>query len=210
MIKTKTILVLLLVCTNYLQAQTSKFSLGVIGGPSYSFYYKENYSDFITYRLLYTVGLTAQTNLNRRVSLTTNLLFDQKGEILRNLKPQNGTSNSKVDFVITYNYITLPIMGTYSFGKNNRFSVSVGPYISYFFLEKYELKSDGNTISSNRVTSLDNPIEAGLCLNFGTNIPITDKLNLNISARNNMGLVSPRLDYNTVQLLFGASYAIKK
>lgn len=214
MFKTTLILLALLIATADLHAQNNKFNLGVIGGPSYSFYYKENYSDFITYRLRYSVGLTAQTNLNRRVSITTNLLLEQRGAKLIGLNstaiiaPNGGSRPDEI--ISTQNYITLPIMGTYSFGKNNRFSVSLGPYISYFFLEMYALKSDSKTTSNYRATNINSPIDAGLCLNIGTNIPLTDKLSLNISARNNLGLISRRMDYNTVQLLFGASYAIKK
>lgn len=200
-----------LVIANWaVHAQTSKFNLGVIGGPSYSFDYTKKNIDYATYRLLYTVGLTAQAKLNEHVSLTTNLLFEQKGEIFMNLKPQIKTSNSKLDFAITSSYITLPIMCNYSFGKSNRFSLSAGPYISYLLHEKGELLTDNVISSTQRITSFSNPISAGLCLNLGTTFPIANQLNAHIFIRNNLDLISDRNKFNTTQLLFAITYNPKQ
>ncbi|TAE91215.1 MAG: PorT family protein [Bacteroidetes bacterium] len=206
-------LVTSLTITNWaVHAQTSKFNLGVIGGPSYSFHYGNDYYSSDRYRLLYTVGLTAQANLTNKFSITTNLLLEQRGEKLKGIiyfgsQTPNGYQTG--DAISTQNYITLPIMGTYNFGKNNRFSISMGPYISHLFLVKSELIFDGKT-TTNRVTNLDKPIEAGWCFNIGTNIPLTDKLHLGISARNNLGLITHRQDFNTIQLLLGVSYHFKQ
>ena len=207
-------LVTSLVIVNWsVYAQTSKFNLGVIGGPSYSFDYTKKNRDYATYRLLYTVGLTAQAKLNDRVSLTTNLLLEQRGERLEGgiFGGTIAPGSSRIgEAVSTENYITIPIMCTYSFGKHNRFSVSAGPYISYFFLSKYELKSEGKTTSSNKATDLYKPLSGGLSVNMGTTFPIANQLNAHIFIRNNLGLISYREDVNTIQLLLGVTYHFKQ
>jgi opacity protein-like surface antigen len=116
----------------------------------------------------FNFGAAADFYFSNRWSLKTKLIFDQKGW-------DNGffsDANNK-SFTTSYrlNYITLPVMANWHFGKKRNWYLNFGPYAGY-------LAGAKATDVSVDVKDYFHDTAIGFAFGIGTKIRLTDKVKL--------------------------------
>lgn len=104
-----------------------------------------------------------------RWSLKGKLIYDQKGwdhDVIQDL--DTGTyypTNYDV------NYLTIPVMANWHFGKKRNWYLDFGPYMGF-------LLSAHDTSFNTDVSSAFNSTDFGLALGIGVKIPVSDKIKI--------------------------------
>ncbi len=120
------------------------------------------------------VGLAADYFFSDRWSIKGKLIYDQKGwdngfiDIL-SFDPANPLTRYRTDFNL--NYLTVPVMANWHFGKKRNFYLDFGPYVGF-------LLSADETTFNNNVDEYFNSIDFGISFGIGVKIPVSDKLKI--------------------------------
>lgn len=124
---------------------------------------------FQSYRTGFNAGVGADFYFSNRWSLKTKLFFDQKGwgDGFFSVK----SSNDVYPTSFNLNYITLPVMANWHFGKKRNWYLNFGPYASY-------LAGAKATDVSVDVKDYFHNLDIGLTLGIGTKIKLADNLKL--------------------------------
>jgi hypothetical protein len=125
------------------------------------------------------LGLSGEYYFSDRWSLKTKLTYDQKGWakgfIIEDTSPAGGGS-SEVDGVqFNLNYLTIPVMASWHFGRNRNWYIHFGPYVG-FLLSASDNNNDGN------IKSLFHSTDIGLDTGIGLKFPVAKKVKLFIEA----------------------------
>lgn len=171
------ILFLIGICPVFCQGQSSKFQLGIEGGPSLStirydlFFFPSKYCEA---GLGGTVGVAFKYNINDRLAIKTNLSYERK-DILWNFKSYK-----------RWDYIVFPMLLQVKIGKARRFFVNAGPYVGYLLsmTEKYS-DTDINTLTDHYKR-----FDIGASMGIGFELPIFHQFSLTFEIRNNLGLLN--------------------
>lgn len=133
---------------------------------------------FQSYRDGFNAGMAADFYFSNRWSLKTKLLFDQKGggsgffsDITNEMYPAN----------FSLNYITLPVMANWHFGKRRNWYLNFGPYAGY-------LAGAKATYTGIDLKDYFNRIDFGLSFGIGTKIKLADNLKLLLEYDNQGGI----------------------
>ncbi|MBN2638785.1 MAG: PorT family protein [Bacteroidales bacterium] len=122
-------------------------------------------------------GLAGSYNLNNKIMLITELNYDQLGSHSSELTEK-------------YDYITLPVLFDYSFGKTDSkgmtLHLNAGPYVSYLVSAKQVQKVNGNSVTTD-VYSGANGGEFGAMIGVGLVQPV-GKHQVTLDLRLNLGL----------------------
>ncbi|GAB3926671.1 porin family protein [Mucilaginibacter myungsuensis] len=110
------------------------------------------------------VGLSADHYFSDSWSLKVKALFDQKGWSKGYLTI--GTSTTYTPYQL--NYITVPVMANWHFGRTKGWYLNFGPYVSV-------LVSAKTTANNFDVKPFFNDVDAGLALGIGYKFPVADK-----------------------------------
>lgn len=146
--------------TSAQQKGNVKFGADVGLNTSYLYSTISN-SDII---LGFNVGLSADYYLSSSWSIKIKAIYDQKGYSGGKSQVGDGPINYGVDF--RFNYITMPVMANWHFGRTNNWYLDFGPYIGFLMSAK---QVDSNL----DVSSAVNNIDAGLAVGIGLKIPIS-------------------------------------
>ena len=123
------------------------------------------------------------------------LSYDKIGWTYKSLVIENnaGTGLVNADILFKLDYLNLPVLAEYSFGKKVKINFDGGPFIGVLLNNKIVTKlkqpippnQEASTQSSsdNRKTT-----NFGLSLGSGIQIPIASKLKLDFNFRNNIGI----------------------
>lgn len=168
----------------------------------------------------YTFGVSVRHEFNKRLSLKALLLAEKKGTIMKYdiylFDEETQTSklgSAKQDY--TYKYYTLSLPVIYALGKGKQVKIGFGPYISY--LKRQDIKttySDG-VIGHTDQTEVNRPIDLGCSAFISHTLSLTEKICLNLTLLQNLGLFNTRADedYGVIKtydanLLFGIEYKL--
>ncbi|NOW95172.1 porin family protein [Mucilaginibacter sp. SG564] len=176
-ILTTTALVLTTLTTTFAQQKKGDVELGFHAGYSYanvssgSLVNADNKSGL-------NAGIAADFYFSNRWSLKTKLIFDQKGWGDGFFSNDNN-NNFKTDYRL--NYITLPIMANWHFGKKRNWYLNFGPYVGYLAGAK---ASDISVDVKDYFHNTDFGIAAGI----GTKIRLSDNIKLLLEYDEQAGL----------------------
>ena len=186
------ILIVLLFCSSLLFGQTNKINIGFELGTSLNSLYGNDVLDDNEISFGFSGGLTFQYNFTGLVSLRTNISFERKGFATKiQLTDELGNSIGEVTSQSNFDYLTIPLLARFTFGKKIHFFVNAGPYLGYLLKEKDITEAFGEyqkleSVNTDRFERLDFGITTGLGVIFS----IQDKLLLTVEIRNNLGLVN--------------------
>jgi len=125
----------------------------------------------------FNVGAFGDYFFSDRWSIKAKLNFDQKG--------WNGGyfSNNNVGSLTNYryDYLTVPVMANWHFGRKRNWYLNFGPYVG-FLIDAKETNLDID------LKDLSESIDAGLALGIGVKIPVTDKIKILLEVDSQSGL----------------------
>ncbi len=218
MYKTQKIMItaMMLFVSFNLLAQTSKWTIGLEGGPALSSLRGNDViSDMHMPRLALFAGPTLQYTINPKFSIKTGLAYELKGSMIEfilydAIGQALGTQNVFMD----YQYLTIPLLCRYHIGKIKSVQgfINAGPYASY--LLSAEQRFPGNETDLN---SSHYDVDMGFVAGAGAVIPLNSKWSLSAEVRNQLGLTNiskmtmvnnGALKHNSLQMLFGLQYQL--
>ena len=213
--------VLFIICTASLSAQKNKLDIGIAAAPNYNYLYGFDGLAAASYGPLmaFSAGLTVQYNLPKVVSFVSGFFYEKKGETVSGhvIYPSGNQEAFKVKYF--FNYITVPLLARFSFGKKIKFFAEGGGFVSY--LTRSYTRSSGTAVnySNDNTTFFYKRPDAGVSAGLGISLPLGEKLLLNIEARNNLGLMNisvfpvynnKSLKTNSINLLVNLAYKLGK
>ncbi len=114
-------------------------------------------------------GFSADYYFSKQWSIKGKLIYDQKGW-------DNGTFEDEFGVYSTnynLNYLTVPVMANWHFGRTNNWYLNFGPYAGF-------LLSAEETTGGIDVKEAFNTTDFGIAFGIGVKIPVSDKLKLNL------------------------------
>lgn len=136
----------------------------------------------------FNLGFSAEHYFSDRWGIKAKVIYDQKGWgdgfITSSATPDGETSGevfNGIDFHL--NYITVPIMANWHFGRMRNWYLNFGPYVG-FLLSAHATSNDAAfTSNSGAANSIDvkdsfNSTDFGLALGIGVKFPISNNVKL--------------------------------
>lgn len=196
-----------------LKAQTNKFELGAEASPSITFLKGSSFIEKMYDPTLgFSGGISFQYNIRKKIGLRTSLAYERKGGINRSSILYKGEFFENASLNFNFDYLTLPILIRFSFGKKIKYFVNSGPYFGYLLSQTFVTKGDNFNTFTNDYTATTNKFDVGISFGTGLQYPIKEKLILSSEIRGNLGLYNtiPSGDtkVNSVNLLLGIAYRL--
>ncbi len=167
------------------------------------------------------IGANFKMKLNQYFALKALLAYDQNGWAYRSLTftDDNGNDLGTGDLLEKLNYLNLPIVVEYSFGKKIKFNFDAGFFAGYL-LKYTAVQKIKEPVASTNTFVLTNrkAINFGLSAGAGVQIPISPKMKLDFGIRDNLGLANiykPQasengtIKTNSFSILAGLSFYLK-
>ena len=139
------------------------------------------------YDFNYVGGISIEKPISDKFSFLTGLLYDNKSFKRKIEFSSFDPFIYNIDIVkikSTLQYLTIPILFRYYIDKENSFYINSGPYVGFFLNETTRVDGDKIKDDSNSVKTVD----FGWSLGIGKKFKLTDKNNLSIELRDNLGL----------------------
>jgi hypothetical protein len=195
-----------------LKAQINKFEFGVEASPSFTFLKGSRIEKYYNGTLGFSGSITFQYNWRKRIALRTNIAYERKGgEGEFDFTDNYGASIGKGVVNLNFDYLTIPVLVRYTFGKRVKYFINGGSYFSYLIKQTLVFKGANSDGESNNTSSY-NRLDVGISLGIGLQYPINEKLILSSEIRGNMGLANALpngdLKVNSVNLLLGIAYRL--
>jgi hypothetical protein len=220
--KNFSLVIILTFCSIYSFGQHYQFEL--LGGPSIVTLRGNSLNNHKS-KIGFIAGLGLTLNVNNRSSLNTQLSYEQKGskgnlEIFTTDNDGNFAGVINYKFISSYNYITLPLLYGYEFGKTIKLKIQGGPYVGY--LMNSSIIGDNNDVDDNnekvKTTDWHNRTDLGISIGLNLYFPIKESLFLKIGVADNIGLIDiNKSKYNmeaektnSINLLVGLNYRLNK
>jgi hypothetical protein len=184
---------------------------------------KANYTS-TSPRYGYSTGLTFAWNSSKHFSFQTGISFDHKVYAWQtrtsNDFPVTGTNTKSIS---SYDYLTVPVLSRFTFGKKVNFFFNAGVYIGFLVKQSDDLEIDHysssgfnsyHTNEKGKVNNIKNynTLDFGLAGGIGIGIPIKKHWNISLEARDHLGVVNTNkpleIKLNTMNLLIGISYKL--
>jgi len=157
-----TILVVLGICTTAM-AQTGKTEVGINVGLNEATVTASGETN-THYRTGFNVGISVDYYFSDAWSIKGKLAYDQKG--WNNGFISNGNSTLITDYKV--NYITIPVLANWHFGRTRNWYLDFGPYVGI-------LTSASESAGGTDLKQAFNSTDVGLDLGIGVKFPIADK-----------------------------------
>ena len=182
--KSKLILIILGLLFSINISSQNNLKVGVIAGVNYPKNRGHKYTKYHNFKVGYLFGVSFDYFLKEKLSLKANINYERK------IKKRQLTYYSyeaeeigKEDFEEIYEYINIPLLIKYEFGKSN-FFVNGGPFLNY--LLNNQIKPDfPNEIDNTKLKKVD----FGMSLGIGTNISLNNKNDFTIEIRDDFGII---------------------
>lgn len=151
---------------------------------------EQNHFDFN-----YVGGIGFEKPISNKVSILTGIYYDNKSfknEIYFN-RPNNYDPydpffyDSKVKLKVTLQYLTIPVLFRYYLDKNQLFYINSGPYVGFYLNTTTRVDGDKIKDDSNDVFKT---VDFGWSIGIGKKFKITEKNNLSIELKENLGLMN--------------------
>lgn len=189
-------LALLIAASMQSSGQATQFSIGVEGGPGLVTLTGSPALKDMKSIIRWSAGLTFQYRINKRLSLIAAPAYAGKGAkapmSILILDTITGASGGAITPHLHYNYLTLPLMIRYTFGRRIKYYGSGGPYISYLLGRRDIAKGENIApLTLYEGKDIDQAWDFGISLGAGISIPVLKRVSVSLEIRNSTGL------YNT-------------
>jgi opacity protein-like surface antigen len=144
------------------------------------------------------VALSADFYFSDSWSMKAKLTYDQKGWAKGFITTPTTTINN-VDYKL--NYITVPVMANWHFGRTQNWFLDFGPYVGF-------LTSATESYYNSDVKSSFSSTDAGLALGVGVQIPVSNKMKFFVEYDGQAGVINIFQTSNTTVLNSRASLNI--
>ena len=124
-----------------------------------------------------------------RWSLKGKVIYDQKGWDGEIYFGPGFWIRSEYDKIYELNYITVPIMANFHFGKKRNWYVDFGPYLGFL------LDAENNTTGKS-IKNVLSPIDIGFAYGIGVKIPVNNNLQVFFEIDEQGGLKNIFKDFN--------------
>lgn len=174
-------------------SQQNKLTVGILGGTSTSFLYGFETLFPVNYKPITTAsaGLFIQYNFPKTISILSGLSFETKGnKYTFSIADSHGNRVGSVKIRSLYNYMTIPLLVKASFGKKVCFFVEGGGFASYLINASSHASGSSVNDPKTDITSNYKRADAGLAFGLGVTLPVTEKINISLEARDNVGLLN--------------------
>jgi opacity protein-like surface antigen len=184
--KTFTALFILTGFCSIANAQISKgFELGANIGYNTSTIQQFDYYDKSGEIGGVNLGFSAEYYFSENWSIKGKLTYDQKGwadgYIIEDTSPAGGGTSVVNGIQFNLNYLTVPVMASWHFGRARNWYLHFGPYVG-FLLSASDNNNDGN------VKPLFNSTDFGFDAGIGVKFPVAKKVKLFIEADGQSGI----------------------
>ncbi|NHN27180.1 PorT family protein [Flavobacterium jejuense] len=189
----KSLLFVLLIASLFLNAQND-IIVSITSGATFSNLRGNTIAEQNNYDFNYVGGIDIEKPINTNFSFVTGLHYDNKS--FKNKIDAAFFSNSMDPFVfnqgklkvkLTLQYLTLPVLFRYYLDKEKLFYINSGPYVGFFLNTTTRVDGDKIKEDSNDVFK---KVDFGWSLGIGKKFKITEKNNLSIELRDNLGLLN--------------------
>ncbi len=178
------------------KSQTTKFEYGFQGGLNNNYFIgkglNKDHNGILTGL---SIGGHVKMKTSERFGLKILLSYDENGYAYRSLTLENstGTGFLKADILYRHNYINMPVLTEYSFGSKVKINFDAGAFIGVMLnsevITKYKQPLPPGQHAEVRSSSNNyHPLNYGISLGFGIQIPVASKITLDFDLRNHTGL----------------------
>jgi hypothetical protein len=199
-------------------AQNKEFNIGISGSPSF-IYFRSDVLDKDDQDpcLGFSSGLSFEYRFSDLLSVATNASYELKGSRLNLVTTDNlGNTLGTAKIFYNYNYLTLPILARFSFGKEEaRLFMNAGPFLGILLQQKSKIKYLSEQKVTYENTAAYKTLDFGLSLGAGFIGELGQKMNLTFEARYNFGILDitkeklygqGELHTNSLNALIGLTY----
>lgn len=206
------------------KSQTNKLEYGFQSGLNSNYFMGRGLNkDHNSILTGFSIGGHIKMKTSEHFGLKILLSYDENGYAYRSLTFENSTSTGlvKADVLIRHNYINMPVIAEYSFGRKVTINLDAGAFIGVMLnsqvITKYKQPLPPGQVAEVRSSSNnDHPLNYGLSLGLGIQIPISSKIKLDLDLRNHTGLNNiviinrnnPRQEANCFAILGGLSFQL--
>jgi opacity protein-like surface antigen len=176
-ILTTIVIVLGVYTATFAQQKKGDVELGINAGFNSSTVSSDDFTNS-SYRGGFNFGVAADLYFSNRWSIKGKLIYDQKGWNDGFFSTQNGSSTNS-NFHL--NYLTVPVMANWHFGRTRNWYLNFGPYVG--FLTEAKESAYGTNVKP-FISSTD----FGLALGIGVKIPLSDKVKLSLEYEDQAGI----------------------
>ncbi|WP_300662773.1 porin family protein [Fluviicola sp.] len=190
-------------------AQSNKYNIGIDAGPNLSIILQEGMKQRnIQPIVLISGGLTFQYNCKKLFSFKTGISYQRKGSLtpsgtfftIYGNKYQTGRFTSYLD------YLTIPFLARFTFGKKVHFFASLGPYFGYLLRDRIEEYKYGKYEYYEPDIEFRYRWDFGFAGGIGVAVPIKKRWLFSLEACNYSGILNTYT--NTTDLRLGISYKL--
>jgi opacity protein-like surface antigen len=143
----------------------------------------------------FNAAFSAEYYFSDRWSIKGKLIYDQKGwgngYVVTQLTTPDGQISNTLAGDIRSNYLTVPIMANWHFGRRRNWYLHFGPYVGFLMNAKLNPYGgqgyDGGSVD---VKNDLNSTDFGLALGIGIKFPISDKVKLFIEDDGQAGIAN--------------------
>lgn len=194
-------------------AQAPRHQIGIEGGPSYTNMFGSTIFDLEKGKLGYLAGISYQYNFPKIFSIRTGFSIEHKGTFIGTFDDSTGTTIG--DAFREINYLSIPILARFSFGKNKfKFFVNAGGYLGFIFDSNVRILTPTGYLAPSGFDI--SRFDIGATLGGGISYTIGNRINLSLEIRDNLGLYNLTNGYmgignaytNSLYGLVGVSYNI--
>jgi Outer membrane protein beta-barrel domain len=141
----------------------------------------------------YSVGASVNFWLQKHFFLSTGVNYERTGSRTNDISYTDFSGNNLAsgDVFEQLDYISIPVMLHYCFGKKNQFALGSGMFAAYLSGAHYEIKIDSGSLTSPTRNDFKKDYEDlnyGLLFNASYRIPIQTKWVLTLGAEDRLGL----------------------
>lgn len=206
-------------------SQINKFEVGIEGGVSSVFLRGNKLAEFSEYDIREVYGGYVKYNLTNRWSFKVGVLKERKGDKTEftTFMMDDIFNELQVDIPVDtyFDYITIPILAQFTFGKRIKGMINLGPYLGY--LNKQTIEYGPHILNPN-VFVEDNTVnfkkqDWGITSGIGSSIDVTRDLKFTLEIRHNLGLTNVsrtpvvddgKIQTNSTNVLLGMAFSIGK
>jgi hypothetical protein len=170
------------ICTAAIAQTKSNVEFGANIGYNISYINETGYGDLNSPTVGgINLGVSADFKISAMWSIKVKGIYDQKGWAGGYFIDKAGETINNPIFQL--NYITVPVMATWHFGRTKNWYLNFGPYVGF-------LLNANETFTNTDVKSTFNNTDAGIALGIGVKFPISDKVRLFIEDDGQVGVIN--------------------
>jgi hypothetical protein len=172
-------------------AQRGVWTAGIEGGPGVSFLYGSGsvYNNF-TPSLAGVAGIFGEYGFAGRFSAKAALHYERISSRIENKSSQLDTGGMQQ---FNLDYVSLPLLVKWTFGRRIQFFINAGPNISYLLKQStwYNPESGGKVLVANE-TQYYQSVHVAATAGIGAFLPFAKRFLLSMEIRDNFGLLNIR------------------